>query len=59
MKQSSRPTLKAIAKQLGGSVTTVSRALSGKAEEYGISKKTEEAVRHAAKKLRFPPDPVG
>lgn len=58
MKQSSRPTLKAIAQQLGVSVTTVSRALNGKAEEYGISKKTEEAVRRAAKKLHFSPDPL-
>lgn len=58
MRQGPRPTLKAIAKQLGVSVTTVSRALNGKAEQYGISKKTEEAVLRAAKKLRFSPDPV-
>jgi LacI family transcriptional regulator len=58
MKQGSRPTLKAIAKQLGVSVTTVSRALNGKAQEYGISKKTEEAVRKAAKRLHFSPDPL-
>lgn len=58
MKQSSRPTLKAIAEQLGVSVTTVSRALNGKAQAYGISRKTEEAVRRAAKKLHFSPDPL-
>jgi len=58
MRQSSRPTLKAIARQLGVSVTTVSRALNGKAEQYGISKKTEQAVLRAAKKLHFSPDPV-
>jgi len=58
MRQSSRPTLKAIAKQLGVSVTTVSRALNGKAEEYGISKRMEEAVCKAAKKLHFSPDPL-
>ena len=58
MKQSSRPTLKAIAKQLGISVTTVSRALNGKAEAYGISKKTEEAVLRAAKEMHFSPDPL-
>ncbi|MCX5644526.1 MAG: LacI family DNA-binding transcriptional regulator [Phycisphaerae bacterium] len=58
MKQGSRPTLKAIAKQLGVSVTTVSRSLNGKAAEYGISKRTEEAVRKAAKKLSFSPDPL-
>ena len=58
MKQSPRPTLKAIAKQLGVSVTTVSRALNGKAEAYGISKKTEQAVLKAAKKLHFSPDPL-
>lgn len=58
MKHSVRPTLKAIAAQLGVSVTTVSRALNGKAAEYGISKKTEEAVRRAAKRLHFSPDPL-
>lgn len=58
MRPGPRPTLKAIAKQLGVSVTTVSRALNGKAEQYGISKKTEEAVLRAAKKLHFSPDPV-
>ena len=58
MKQSSRPTLKAIAKQLGISVTTVSRALNGKAEAYGISKKTEEAVLRAANEMHFSPDPL-
>ncbi len=58
MKQGPRPTLKAIAKQLGVSVTTVSRALNGKAEEYGISKKTEKAVLRAAKEMHFSPDPL-
>ena len=58
MRQGPRPTLKAIAKQLGVSVTTVSRALNGKAEQYGISKKTEEAVLKAAKALHFSPDPL-
>ncbi len=59
MKQGSRPTLKAIAKELGVSVTTVSRSLNGKAQEYGISSKTEEAVRKAAKRLNFSPDQTG
>jgi LacI family transcriptional regulator len=58
MKRDSRPTLKAIAEQLRVSVTTVSRVLNGKAAEYGISKRTEEAVRKAAKKLHFSPDPL-
>ncbi|MEN6574958.1 MAG: LacI family DNA-binding transcriptional regulator [Phycisphaerales bacterium] len=58
MKQGSRPTLKAIARQLGVSVTTVSRSLNGKAREHGISPKTEEAVRKAAQKLNFSPDPL-
>jgi LacI family transcriptional regulator len=53
-----RPTLKAIAGQLGVSVSTVSRVLNGKAEECGISKKTQEAIRKAAKKLHFSPDPL-
>jgi len=58
MRQGPRPTLKLIAKQLSVSVTTVSRALNGKAEDYGISKKTEEAVRRAARRLHFSPDPL-
>lgn len=58
MKQDSRPTLKAIARELGVSVTTVSRSLNGKAQEYGISPKTEEAVRKAAQRLNFSPDPL-
>jgi LacI family transcriptional regulator len=58
MAQGSRPTLKAIARELGVSVTTVSRSLNGKAQEYGISPKTEEAVRKAAKRLHFSPDPL-
>jgi len=44
MRQSSRPTLKAIARQLGVSATTMSRVLNGKAAEHGISRKTEEGV---------------
>lgn len=56
MRQSSRPTLKVIAKQVDVSVTTVSRVINEKAEEYGISKKTEQAVLKAAKALHFSPD---
>jgi LacI family transcriptional regulator len=56
MRQAPRPTLKALAKQLGVSPTTVSRSLNGKARDYGISTKTEQAVLRAAKRLRFSPD---
>lgn len=48
--------MKVIAEQLGVSVTTVSRVINGKAEAYGISKKTEQVVLKAAKALRFSPD---
>lgn len=58
MSKRPRPTLKAIAKQLGVSVTTVSRVINGKAEAYGISKKTEAAVLRAARALHFSPDPL-
>jgi LacI family transcriptional regulator len=51
-----RPTLKHIAKQLGVSATTVSRALSGQARRYRISRKTEQAVRERARTLGFTPN---
>jgi len=58
MKNGSRPTLKAIARQLGVSPTTVSRVINGKAQACGISKKTETLVLETAKALDFSPDPL-
>jgi LacI family transcriptional regulator len=54
----SRVTLKSIAQQLGVSATTVSRVLSGQAEQYRISKTTEAAVRKLVGEMRFTPNPV-
>jgi LacI family transcriptional regulator len=49
-------TLKRIAEQLGVSVTTVSRALSGQSQRYRISRKTESAVKKLAAELHFSPN---
>jgi LacI family transcriptional regulator len=51
-------TLKCIAEQLGLSATTVSRVLSGQAQRYRISKKTETAVRRLATQANFSPNRV-
>ncbi|MAX40295.1 LacI family DNA-binding transcriptional regulator [Gimesia sp.] len=48
-------TLKEVAEAAGVSVSTASRALSGKAEACRISSATEQSVREAAKKLQFSP----
>lgn len=52
----SRTTLKAIAQQLGVSVTTVSRSLNGQAERYRIAKRMEERVRRVAEQMGFCPN---
>jgi LacI family transcriptional regulator len=46
-------TMKALADQLGLSVSVVSRVLSGQASKYRISKKTEDAILKASEKLDF------
>lgn len=48
-------TLKEVAAAAGVSVSTASRALSGKAEAYRISRATEQSVQDAAKRLQFSP----
>tara|TARA_R110002095_G_scaffold204042_2_gene186499 strand:- start:3740 stop:4774 length:1035 start_codon:yes stop_codon:yes gene_type:complete len=48
-------TLKQVAEAAGVSLSTASRALSGKAEAYRISSTTEKSVQAAAKKLQFSP----
>ncbi|QDT89659.1 LacI family DNA-binding transcriptional regulator [Gimesia algae] len=48
-------TLKEVAEAAGVSVSTASRALSGKAEACRISSATEQTVLDAAKKLQFSP----
>jgi LacI family transcriptional regulator len=49
-------TLQRIALLSGLSMTTISRVLSGQAERYRISKKTETAVRRLAKAHNFVPN---
>ena len=51
-----RPTLQRMAEQSGVSVTTISRVLSGQAEQYRISKKTETAVQELARESNFVPN---
>ena len=51
----SRVTLKRIGRQLGISVTTVSRILNGHARKYRISKVTETAVKKLSADLKFVP----
>ncbi|QGJ70381.1 Ribose operon repressor RbsR [Planctomycetales bacterium 10988] len=48
-------TLREVAEEAGVSVSTASRALTGKAEQYRISKKTERSIRDVAERLGFRP----
>lgn len=48
-------TLKEVAEAAGVSLSTASRALSGKAEAYRISRATEQSVQAAAERLQFSP----
>lgn len=45
-----------IAEMTGLSITTVSRVLSGKAEQYRIGKKSQQKVKEAAKELHYVPN---
>src|SRR5690606_35460190 len=45
-----------IAKKAGVSITTVSRVLNGKAEQYRISKKSQEKIKETAKRLNYVPN---
>ncbi|MEN6451803.1 MAG: LacI family DNA-binding transcriptional regulator [Thermoguttaceae bacterium] len=56
MKPTSNITLKRIADELGISMTTVSRALSGQARKYRVGRQTEERVRELAASLGFSPN---
>lgn len=45
-----------IAKKTGLSTTTVSRVLSGKAEQYRIGKKSQQKIEMAAKEMHYIPN---
>ncbi len=45
-----------IAKKTGLSITTVSRVLNGKAEQYRIGKKSQQRIKEVAKEMRYVPD---
>lgn len=45
-----------IAEMTGLSITTVSRVLSGKAEQYRIGKKSQQKIKDAAEKLHYVPN---
>jgi len=49
-------TITDIAKELNLSVTTISRVLNGKADQYRIGKETQEHVKEMAKKLNYVPN---
>jgi len=48
--------IKDVAEKTGLSITTVSRVLNGKAEDYRISKKTKETIEKAANELNYIPN---
>lgn len=50
--------MRLIAEELGVSVSLVSRALSGKADQFRISKNTEQAILKAAKHYNYSPNRV-
>ena len=56
--KSRKPNIKDIARQTGLSITTVSRVLNGKAEQYRISEKSKQKVLKAARQLNYLPNQV-
>jgi LacI family transcriptional regulator len=56
--KASKPNIKDIAKKTGLSITTVSRVLNGKAEQYRISEKSKQKVLKAARQLNYMPNQV-
>ncbi len=53
-----RATLRDVARELGLTIATVSRALNGLGPRYRISARTVEQVRAAARRLGYSPDPA-
>ena len=56
MKNYHQTTFESISKELGLSVSTVSRVLNGKSEKYRISKKTAELVLQTAQNFHYEPN---
>lgn len=48
--------IKSIAEKTGLSISTVSRVLNGKSEQFRISKKAQEKIKDAAKELNYVPN---
>lgn len=53
-----KETLSSLSQKTGFSITTISRVLSGKADEYRISQETRDAVTEAARKYNYFPNMV-
>lgn len=53
-----KATLQSLSALTGYSASTISRVLSGKAEQYRIAQKTVESIMAAAKKYSYTPDPL-
>lgn len=53
-----KETLASLAQKTGYSITTISRVLSGKSEQYRISKETQDTILEAAKKNNYFPNIV-
>ncbi len=51
-------TLESISKELGVSVSTISRVLNGKSDKFRISKKTQDLIFQTAKKLNYTPNQI-
>ncbi|MEJ0033504.1 MAG: LacI family DNA-binding transcriptional regulator [Bacteroidota bacterium] len=51
-----KPNIIDIARKAGVSISTVSRVLNGKAEQFRISEKSQLKVRETAKKLNYVPN---
>lgn len=53
-----KETLASLSQKTGYSITTISRVLSGKSEQYRISKETQDTILEAAKKNNYFPNIV-
>jgi LacI family transcriptional regulator len=54
-----KASLRDIAEKTGVSITTISRVLNGKGDEFRISKETQEKIFHSAKELNYVPNQTG